>query len=594
MRYPLTLAKFLAPAALLILIAIAYREAPNNVFHLDDGYNIVRHPPVMMTELTADKLIDAGRNAYLPSRPLPSMTFAIDWWRGGGSPRQFQWTNLIIHSAAAIAIFGLLTVILRRRNQPPWIVGVAALFGAALWACHPIQVQGVTYVVQRMASMAALFTILTVTLFIVGRFAERPGYRWLLFVLAGLCWTLGMLCKETAAIAPFLVLLAEYGVVRHGETMLRSRFDPLLLSLPVLAAALIVLDMLSGAGPLAKTFLPGYEYRDFTLAERLLTQPRVIGFHISQILWPLPGRFSLEHDFVISTGLLTPASTLPALLGVASWCAIGVWALFRSTLRTMGFFLLWVPATLVIESSIIPLEMVFEHRMYLPTVGLAGLAALLACWVLQRGSRLHQVTFAASCVIVLLLVMSTSQRVPVWSSELSLTQDTVKSAPNSARAWVNLANAIKEGGHGWDMIIPPAKKALALDPEFPGALHLQAIYLIEQRRLDAAKEILDDLAPKAGRDHSILNTLGMLHFEQGKFPNAITQFERAVELNGFVPEFRYNLALSYEVSGRCREARDMWLSYLQLEPNEKRRSIVRARLRKNFDAQGAPCFVLDR
>ncbi|NIV17270.1 MAG: hypothetical protein GWN47_02430, partial [Woeseiaceae bacterium] len=57
-----------------------------------------------------------------------------------------------------------------------------------------------------------------------------------------------------------------------------------------------------------------------------------------------------------------------------------------------------------------------------------------------------------------------------------------KSAPNSARAWVNLANAIKEGGHGWDMIIPPAKKALALDPEFPGALHLQAIYLIEQRR----------------------------------------------------------------------------------------------------------------
>jgi hypothetical protein len=157
MRYPLTLAKFLAPATLLILIAIAYREAPNNVFHLDDGYNIVRHQPVMMTQLTAGTLIDAGRSAYLSTRPLPSMTFAIDWWRGGGSPRHFQWTNLMIHSAAAIAVFGLLTVILRRLNQPPWIVGVAALFGAALWACHPIQVQGVTYVVQRMASMAALF-----------------------------------------------------------------------------------------------------------------------------------------------------------------------------------------------------------------------------------------------------------------------------------------------------------------------------------------------------------------------------------------------------------------------------------------------------
>jgi hypothetical protein len=172
-----------------------------------------------------------------------------------------------------------------------------------------------------------------------------------------------MISKETAAIVPFLVLLAEFGVLRQGQAIVRGRLDSVMLSLPVVVAVLITLDILSGTGPLAGNFLPGYENRDFTLSERLLTQPRVIGFHFSQIFWPLPGRFSLEHDFAASTGLLTPATTLVAMLGVASWCAIGVWALFRPSLRMMGFFLLWVPATLVIESTIIPLEMVFEHRM---------------------------------------------------------------------------------------------------------------------------------------------------------------------------------------------------------------------------------------
>jgi tetratricopeptide (TPR) repeat protein len=585
---------FLTPVALLILIAIAYREAPNNVFHLDDEYNIVRHPPVMITSLTAGNLIDAGRNAYLPTRPLPSVTFAIDWSRGGGSARPFQWTNLMIHGVAAIAVFGLLVLVLHRINRPPWVIAVAALFGAAIWACHPIQVQGVTYVVQRMASMAALFTVLTVVLYILGRNADRSGRRWVFFILAGLCWILGMISKETAAIAPFLVLLAEFGVLRQGQAIVRGRLDSVMLSLPVVVAVLITLDILSGTGPLAGNFLPGYENRDFTLSERLLTQPRVIGFHFSQIFWPLPGRFSLEHDFAASTGLLTPATTLVAMLGVASWCAIGVWALFRPSLRMMGFFLLWVPATLVIESTIIPLEMVFEHRMDLPSVGLAGLAALVASWMLLRFSRLRPMTLTVCCVVVLLLVVSTSQRVPVWQSTLSLAQDTVKNAPNSARAWANLANAFKEGGHGWDMIIPPLMRALALDPNHLGALHIYAIRLIELRRLDEAEQILDGLAPRAGRDHSIVNTVGMLRFEQGDLPGAIRQFEQAIRLNEFVPEFRYNIALSYELSGRCREAREAWLSYLHLEPNEKRQSMIRARLTRNFDTQGGRCFGLDR
>jgi hypothetical protein len=581
---------FLAPAALLLLVGLAYREAPKNVFHLDDESNIVRHPPVLMTTLTLGNLLDAGRKAFLPDRPLPSMTFAIDWWRGGGSARAFQWTNLFLHGAASVSVYWLLLLVLGRLGGPGWSVGVAAFLGAALWACHPIQVQGVTYVVQRMTSMAALFTVLSVALYILGRGAAGPSRRWLCFVLAGLCWALGLISKETAAIAPFLVLLAEYGVLRHGRALVRGRLDLVVLSLPVLAALLIVLDVASEAGPLARTFLPGYGFRDFTLAERLLTQPRVIGFHLSQILWPLPGRFSLEHDFAVSTGLLTPVSTLPALLAVISWGLLGVGALFRTRWRVVGFFLLWVPATLVIESTIIPLEMVFEHRMYLPSVALAGLAAAGLSWGLRQAVWLRLGALAVCGAVVLLLVLSTSQRVPVWRSDLSLAQDVVESAPNSARSWSTLANALKERGHGWDVVMPPVEKALARDPEQPVALHLLAVRLVELGRLEEAEKILDRLVREESRDHSVRNTIGMLHLRQGDLPRAIADFERAIELNPFVPEFRYNLALSYELSGRCREARLKWLAYLEHETDDRRRAVVRARLRRNFDTAGGRCF----
>jgi hypothetical protein len=584
---------FIASLAIIILVAITYREALNNGYHLDDHRNIVRHAPVLITELTVGKVINAGRQAYLSTRPLPSMTFAIDWWRGEGSARPFQWTNIVIHAATAVSVFGLLIMVLGRLRYPSWMVWIGSLVGALLWACHPIQIQGVTYIVQRMTSMAALFTVLTVILYILGRGTGQSGRRWLYFLLAGLCWTLGMVSKETAAIAPFLILLTEYGVLRYGQPIVQRKIDRLMLSMPALVACLILLDLLSGAGPLSAAFLPGYEYRDFTLVERLLTQSRVIGFHFSQILWPMPGRFSLEHGFLVSTGLLTPVSTLFALLGVIAWCGLGVWLLFRATSRVLGYFLLWIPATLVIESTFVPLEMVFEHRMYMPSIGLAGLAGLGACSLLHRMPRFVPLTLTACMAVVVFLMTASGQQIPVWKNNLSLAENSVKHAPNLGRAWSILAMSWRDAGYGWDRVLPAVNRALTLDPRDGTALNLKAINLIERRRLAEAEEILVALSTRIEGDHSILNTMGMLRFEQGNFPAAIERFEQVIKLDGFVPEFAYNLALSYEYAGRCRDAKATWIAYQRAETNETRRSVVQERLRKNFATEGGRCFGVE-
>jgi hypothetical protein len=575
---------------LLVFAAATYRDAPQNGFHFDDSRNIYRHSPVMVTELALPNVLNAGRNALIPTRPLPSMTFAIDWVRGGGSARPFQLTNIALHGATTVAVFYLLFLLLSRFRHSPWISVMAAFMGAAMWACHPIQVQAVTYIVQRMASMAALFTLLTVIFYILGRQATRPSRRWLLFGLGLLCWMLGMASKETAAIAPFLVLLVEYGVLRHGGSLVTNKADVALLSLPAAVGFLIVIDIVSGFGPLSKVFLSAYELRDFSLAERLLTQPRVIGLHLSQIVWPLPGRFSLAHDFALSTGLLQPPTTLLALLGVIAWCGVGLNLLFRRGRRIVGFFLLWVPATLLIESSFIALEMVFEHRMYLPSVGLAGLVALALCWVLRNLPRLTPVVLTACALVIALLMLSTGRYVPVWKDDLSLAQHMVESSPNSARAWSALAFALYGQGQGWERVAPAASRALAIDPGNTVALNLRAMQLIENRQLDAAEKMVDVLAMKGSGDHSVINTIGMMRLARGNPQAAIVEFRRAVALNPFEPVFIYNLALSYELAGRCAEALEAWSSFLRLENDAERVAVVRNRLQRNFATEGGRCF----
>jgi thioredoxin-like negative regulator of GroEL len=228
--------------------------------------------------------------------------------------------------------------------------------------------------------------------------------------------------------------------------------------------------------------------------------------------------------------------------------------------------------------------------MYLPSVALSGLVALIIGLTLQRMPRSMPVMIAGSTAAIIFLVVSSAQRVPEWRTQVMLNQSTVKNAPNSARAWGQLAAALRQEGHGWEKVAPPMMRALALDAGQSTALNLRALQFIEQRRLDEADAILRSIAPRAKIDHSIWNTIGLLRFEQGNFPAAIEQFEKVVALDSFVPEFKYNLALSYEYAGRCGEAYATWRSLLASSDNEFLNTSVSKRLITNFATQGGRCF----
>jgi tetratricopeptide (TPR) repeat protein len=532
-----------AVLGLLGLIAVAYQDNHRNGFHFDDEPNITKRAAVHVSSLDPSGLLNAVTGAYLPRRAVPNLSFAIDWWRGAGDASAFQWTNLLVHAASALAVWLLLFEILRRtaaRGTAVW----AALIAAAVWAVHPIQVQSVSYIVQRMTSMAALFTVLSLWCYLRAR--SRGGWAaYRSYAGAGVAFALGAASKETAWVTPYLWILAEYSVCRHGDALIRNRFDYAALSIPALTLIVVTVDLASGAGPLHAFLAPSYELRDFTMEQRLLTQPRVLAAHLGQILWPWPERFALEHDIVVSTGLLEPVATAFAILGVFAWIAAGIALLLRREHRTLGFFILFVPGTLAIESSAVALELVFEHRMYLPSVGLAGMLALGVQTLLRAQAGRRAALLVGALAVLALLVASTRARVVVWRTPTTLATQNVRMAPGSARAWLNLGTAHAEEGRRAEALAAFERAAELKDDYAEAHLNLGALYSESaDGYAQASRHLERAIALNPGSIHALI-ARGTLYRRRGEPARALRDYRRAIGLGSQSAPRQLDLAVAH-------------------------------------------------
>lgn len=438
--------------AISLIVLASYWGAIPNGFHFDDYPNFVDVQDMHLSSLDWDQFKMGLEAARIPERVLPNATFIIDWWRGGGNSKAFQQTNILIHILNSILLFLFIIKILTLKQQPGSSTEKQALAYLAfafslLWALHPIQLQGVTYVVQRMASMVSLFMLLSTLSYVYARTTTAWHNRFIWLVTSLFFGFLAFHTKENSWILPLLLLAAEYGVVRHSKQLFRWWFDRYIWLFSGLTFLYIILDIFIINGPLSVRFgSSGYINRDFNMNERLLTQARVIWFHLSQLAFPLPSRFSLEHNFPVSSNLTTPLTTLPAVLGIAAWSLAGFTLLLRKQLRLYGFLLLAPLILLIPESTVVALEIIFEHRFYLPSMIIFTLCAVIA-WqlVLQHNLRILLLVIL-SLPVGAVLAYATIQRIPDWRTPISLGQANVKAASDSARAWFNLGHAYREAG----------------------------------------------------------------------------------------------------------------------------------------------------
>jgi tetratricopeptide (TPR) repeat protein len=366
-----------------------------------------------------------------------------------------------------------------------------------------------------------------------------------------------------------------------------------------------------GTDPLAR-ILNGYSSRDFTLGQRLLTETRIVFHYLGLLILPLPSRLNLAYDYPLSTGLLTPPLTLLALFGIILLVFL-VFFLYRRD-RLTGFALFWFLVNLVIESSVIPLEIVFEHRMYMPSLFLV-LAAVAWCYRLldNRVNTTRTVLLA----IALLLSVFTWQRNRVWQNEISLWTDVVHKAPNSMRANANLGNAYsnankyheadryllraidigyndQSGNFGsqymkntlakvhdnlglvyrelknYSKAIVQANLAIELNPSQPAPLLTLGIVYSKMNEHQRAYMYFKEAAGKGLDSVDLFNNWAVSSYNLGKTDQAIRLLNHALVLNPEHPESHYNLGIAYSSKGMLKEAQREMALAMQLRNKSKK------------------------
>lgn len=416
-------------------------------FLFDDIPNIVNNEAVHLIQLNGESLALVFSTPQLSGymRIVPTLSFALDFWRAGGAdPATFKITNIVIHALTTCALAWFFRSLLLMASIRSERARMLALALALAWAAHPLQVSSVLYAVQRIQTMGTLFLILALWAYLKARQAQiedRSGRKGLL--LTALLWVIAMGCKEDSILLPVYTLALELTVLRFAAASSGLAHS---LRRGYLIAALI------GIATYLFVVIPhywqweAYPGRNFSTPERLLTQARVLCMYLWQSVWPLPQHMPFYYDWVQpSRGLLQPWTTLPAiaallaLLGVA-WRLRRHWPLFA-----LGVFLFF--GAHLIASNVIGLELAFEHRNHFALIGIVLAMGSLLAHAIQH-LRVRPITQAIACTAVLLALGSaTVLRAHSWSDRLTHARVGAELAPHSARAWIDLCSTyFKMGG----------------------------------------------------------------------------------------------------------------------------------------------------
>ena len=434
------------PAAALLLAAVGltialYARGLDGPFLFDDSVHITQNRWVKIDSLAWPDLVRAWNSSFsgFPgNRPLAQLTFGINHAFAGLDPRAFKTTNLVIHLVNGLLVFLFTRLALGavKPRQARDLTALSAAVVATAWLLHPIQVSTVLYTVQRMTLLSTTSLLIGLNCYLYGRIriaAGRPGRLWML--TAAPVALVGFLAKENAALMPLLLLVAEVTLLRGVVTGAERRFVNAV-RIGYIAIPLLLVVIYLVAHPVIFT----YDGRPFTMAERLMTQPRVLWTYLRWLVAPDLSAFGLFHDDIpVSKGWFEPVTTLPAVL---AWLATVAAALvLRRRAPLFAFAVLFFLACHALESSIFPLEMVFEHRNYLAAV---APMLLLADLVVVESRRWNWPRSALGLGALLLVAYTTVTgiRVGNWMSFQSFVLSAAEHHPDSRRSNFLAAQAL--------------------------------------------------------------------------------------------------------------------------------------------------------
>tara|TARA_R110002110_G_scaffold91264_2_gene237580 strand:- start:204103 stop:206010 length:1908 start_codon:yes stop_codon:yes gene_type:complete len=430
-----------------LLTVASYWVALDGPLLFDDQPNITQNQLLMIDGAIADEWRSAAFSSGSGPlrRPISMLSFAANGVAGGEfAAFGLKLTNLLIHLVTGVVFYaGVLRLaqspVLSERyaGRAHWL----ALAAATLWLLHPLHVSTVMYAVQRMAQLTALFMIAGVLVYAIyrNRWARHGGAvgellaaaLWLLLLTA-----LAAYSKENGLLLPWLLVAVEVAFYRG---IWAGKRIPLLVLLAWLAllAPLMLGVLIYFFSP--EFFTDPYLRRPFDLSERLLTQSRMLWHYLSWLAWPDVRAMGFQHDdLVISTGWLQPWTALLACVAWLLAIAFSVWQ--RNRLPLVFFAVVFFLVGHAMESGPFALEMVYEHRNYLPSMAVCLLLAGLLVHPKLLGGKADGRLVTGGVVTVLALLLFV--RSDTWSDELVLAQRNVDNHPQSARAHYFLGDAL--------------------------------------------------------------------------------------------------------------------------------------------------------
>jgi len=602
-----------ATGCLCIVLGLGlYQHTLSYPFAFDDERHIPDNPNIRLESFDADSIRLAAYGGPSASRPFAMFTFGVNYYFSEYDPRFYRLTNIVIHILNGMLVYTVTYLLLifdcaglsesvsrswkrsksRRRIEPRQTAAYLAGAVALIWLVHPLQTQSVTYIIQRMNSLAVFFVLAALCLYTAGRLTRHRVVRWVCFAVALLFWTLGLKTKQNAATLPALVFLIEWFFLQDLNRKWIVSFLKYWVS--SLTAVVVVVMVLIGARFV--DYVQGtYTYYDFTVWERVMTQFRVLLFYLTLVFFPHLERLNLDHDIPISRSLLDPWTTIPSLLVILLLLALSV-RLARGY-RVIAFCILWYFLNLAIESSIFGLEMAYEHRLYMPLIGVI----LASVWLYNRhiSRSIPFLGIVPLVVLIPVLGVLTYQRNKVWQSQYALYSDCVRKSPNMARPHYNLGNAY------WRMPKYPDalrhyRRATEIKPKHRDALCNLGLTLATLGQIDEAmemfhrslkvdpeyarariglgtelrkKELLDEAEAEFRRvveidpDHNLGHqNLAFILTAKRRYPEAIEEYRKALQTNPDEPEVHHNLGTLLSRQGERDAAIRHYRETLGLNP----------------------------
>lgn len=570
-------------AQVLILLAISilvYANAIPGPFVMDDLYSIVRNPALGDLSYFTDPALREGLKDnfvvrhHSSSRLVTFLSFALNYSVHGAWAPGFHFLSVLIHAGNALLLYVLVLTVMRTPLMEGAgdgaIAGRMAFFAGLLFAVHPIQTQAVNYISERTTLLVASCYFGAVIFYLRARLGREGRGRAVYFALAALVVAAGMKTKETAFMLPPVLVLCELALFR-GPVGRRLMYAlPYALLMPLVPLAFVGIDRFSPIGQGVRDVLSLTGAGDTPRADYLYTQMRALLVYARLMIMPV-GQ-NLDYDFRLSDGIAEPG-VLGGIALVIAGIGSGFYFLARGRRDIgqrwwgfAGFGLLWFFLAMSLESGMVPLiDLVFEHRLYLPSAGLFMAAlGVVAGW---KGQSALMGRRATSIMLALVLALSafTVARNYTWADSVRLWEDAVAKSPGKARPHYNLAVEYDTAGKVQDAM-REYLMALKIRPDYFDARNNMGLLYARAGLLDDASReffaiIKDD--PKNIKAH---HNLGTAYLLQNRYEEAMREFQAVLMLDPDYSDAHLKLGTVYMNLGRIDEAGREFSAAVALAP----------------------------